>query len=103
MHCPKPICLTPEKRMGKIRSMAAEEIPPFQLYFGDSGRLSVNKPLDPNASFEYISDPAKPVPYTSQTEGLTFTPRKFMSDDQREASRRPDVLTFETDTLDEKI
>ena len=51
---------------------------------------------DEKAVFEYLSDPAKPVPYTSQTEGLTFTPRRFMSDDQRQASRRPDVLTFVT-------
>lgn len=55
------------------------------------------------AVFEYISDPAKPVPYTSQTEGLTFTPRNYMSDDQRDASRRPDVLTFQTDILKEDI
>ena len=54
-------------------------------------------------SYEYISDPAKPVPYTSQTEGLTFTPRNFMSDDQRGASKRPDVLTFETEVLADEV
>lgn len=79
------------------------EIAPLRLYFGENGRLSVNKPLDDKAVFEYVSDPAKPVPYTSQTEGLTFTPRRYMSDDQRHASRRPDVLTFETDTLTEEV
>ena len=94
---------TGKKEWEKFGVWPPKEIPPFQLYFGEGGRLSVNKPLDPNASFEYISDPAKPVPYTSQTEGLTFTPRNFMSDDQREASRRPDVLTFVTDTLTEDI
>jgi putative CocE/NonD family hydrolase len=36
-------------------------------------------------------------------EGLTFTPRNYMSDDQRDAGRRPDVLTFETDTLTEDV
>ncbi|MES2880735.1 MAG: CocE/NonD family hydrolase, partial [Bacteroidota bacterium] len=70
---------------------------------GDSGRLSVDKPLSPNSVFEYLSDPMKPVPYTSQTEGLTFTPRNFMSDDQRQASRRPDVLTFETEILENDV
>jgi putative CocE/NonD family hydrolase len=73
--------------------------PNTQLYFGEKGKLSVNALLNGKAAFEYTSDPAKPVPYTSQTEGLTFTPRNFMSDDQRNASRRPDVLTFETDVL----
>lgn len=76
---------------------------PLQLYFGENGKLSINKPMDEQASFSYISDPAKPVPYTSQIEGLTFTPRSFMSDDQREASRRPDVLTFTTDVLTEDV
>jgi len=70
-----------------------------KLYFGEKGKLSINRHTDRNAVFEYISDPAKPVPYTSQTEALVFTPRAFMSDDQRNASRRPDVLTFESDVL----
>ncbi|MBC2838512.1 CocE/NonD family hydrolase [Robiginitalea sp. SC105] len=78
-----------------------EEVEPLSLYFGENGSLSLGKPTDPNAVFAYTSDPAKPVPYTSQTEGLTFTPRRFMSDDQRFASRRPDVLTFETDPLED--
>ncbi|HEU5291274.1 MAG TPA: CocE/NonD family hydrolase [Cyclobacteriaceae bacterium] len=79
------------------------QYPPLALYFGENGKLSVNQPTPKEAVFEYISDPAKPVPYTSQTEGLTFTPRRFMSDDQREASRRPDVITFETDPLQEDV
>ena len=70
-----------------------------KLYLGAKEKLAINTPQDAKAAFEYISDPAKPIPYTSQTEGLTFTPRNFMSDDQRNASRRPDVLTFETDVL----
>ena len=71
------------------------------MYFGANGTLSIGTPVDEEAAFDYISDPAKPVPYTSQTEGLTFTPRRFMSDDQRHASRRPDVLTFSTEPLEE--
>ncbi|MET0635050.1 MAG: CocE/NonD family hydrolase [Chitinophagaceae bacterium] len=79
------------------------DIPAVQFYFGENGRLSMNKPLNDKAVFEYVSDPDKPVPYTSQTEGLTFTPRNFMSDDQRDASRRPDVLTFETEVLTDPV
>jgi len=67
----------------------------IKLYFGENGKLSVNQPLKPDAAFEYVSDPGKPVPYVSQTEGLTFTPRRFMTDDQRHAASRPDVITFE--------
>lgn len=94
---------TGKKEWQKFDKWPPSTIPPVQLYFGENGKLSVNKPVNEKAVFEYISDPAKPVPYTSQTEGLTFTPRSFMSDDQREASRRPDVLTFETDTLTDEV
>jgi putative CocE/NonD family hydrolase len=94
---------TGTKQWQKFDVWPPREIPPLRLYFGEDGRLSVNKPLDDKAVFEYVSDPTKPVPYTSQTEGLTFTPRRYMSDDQRHASRRPDVLTFETDTLTEEV
>jgi len=76
---------------------------PLKLYFGEGGKLSINRPINEQAEFSYTSDPAKPVPYTSEIEKITLTPRRFMSDDQRYASRRPDVLTFETDTLTEDM
>lgn len=94
---------TGKKQWEKFDVWPPKEIPPVRLYFGEDGRLSVNKPLDEKAVFEYVSDPDKPVPYTSQTEGLTFTPRNFMSDDQRDAGRRPDVLTFETAMLTDEV
>lgn len=77
--------------------------PTVKFYFGENGKLGINSPIDEKAVFEYVSDPAKPVPYTSETEGLTFTPRKYMSDDQRHASRRPDVLTFVSDELTDDL
>jgi putative CocE/NonD family hydrolase len=51
------------------------------------------------ATSDFISDPKKPVPYSEDIK-VGFTPRKFMTDDQRFASRRPDVLTFETEVLE---
>ncbi|MFK7834158.1 MAG: CocE/NonD family hydrolase [Winogradskyella sp.] len=53
-------------------------------------------------SSDFISDPKKPVPYTEDIK-VGFTPRKFMTDDQRFASRRPDVLTFETEILEDDM
>jgi uncharacterized protein len=50
---------------------------------------------------EYISDPAHPVPYTEDVH-LNRT-REYMTDDQRFASRRPDVLAFTTAALTEDI
>lgn len=54
------------------------------------------------ATSDFISDPKKPVPYSEDIK-VVFTPRKFMTDDQRFASRRPDVLTFETEILENDI
>ena len=50
---------------------------------------------------EYVSDPAHPVPYT---EDVHFDrTAEYMDDDQRFASRRTDVLIFQTDTLQEDL
>lgn len=54
------------------------------------------------ATIDFVSDPKKPVPYTEDIK-VGFTPRKFMTDDQRFASRRPDVLTFETEILENDV
>ena len=54
------------------------------------------------ATSDFVSDPKKPVPYTEDIK-VVFTPRKFMTDDQRFAARRPDVLVFETEVLDNDI
>ncbi len=51
---------------------------------------------------EFVSDPKKPVPYTEDIK-VVFTPRKFMTDDQRFAARRPDVLVFETEPLENPV
>lgn len=94
---------TGKKEWKQFETWPPKDAARLQLYFGENGKLGINKPINEQAAFEYVSDPAKPVPYTSQIEGLTFTPRRFMSDDQREASRRPDVLTFSTDILTEDV
>jgi putative CocE/NonD family hydrolase len=48
---------------------------------------------------EFISDPKKPVPFTEDINQRGITPRKYMTDDQRFAARRTDVLVFETERL----
>jgi putative CocE/NonD family hydrolase len=69
--------------------------------------LQSNQSLGKNAisgtmAEEFISDPKKPVPYSEDIK-VVFTPRKYMTDDQRFAARRPDVLVFETDALQNPI
>jgi hypothetical protein len=94
---------TGTKQWQQFDAWPPKDAPTIRFYFGENGKLSINQPIPELKTFSYVSDPMKPVPYTSEVEGLTFTPRRFMSDDQRYASRRPDVLTFETDTLTEDL
>jgi putative CocE/NonD family hydrolase len=48
---------------------------------------------------EYVSDPAKPVPYIGYV--AQRRPVEYMTDDQRFAASRPDVLVYQTDVLTE--
>jgi len=71
------------------------------LYLNDKGALEWKQPEVAKGYSEYISNPAKPVPYT---DGINFSrTREYMTDDQRFAECRPDVLTFKTAVLDENI
>ena len=73
-----------------------------ESYFLQPGERLTQKVTKNIASSDFISNPLKPVPYSEDIK-VVFTPRKFMTDDQRFASRRPDVLTFETEILEEDI
>jgi putative CocE/NonD family hydrolase len=72
-----------------------------QLYLRADGKLSFDAPAEEQSFDEYVSDPAKPVPYIGgQASGMT---REHMTEDQRFAASRPDVLTFETEPLDKDV
>jgi len=71
-------------------------------YFMQPGERLTQQTTRIIATSDFISDPKKPVPYSEDVK-VVFTPRKFMTDDQRFASRRPDVLTFETEVLEADI
>jgi uncharacterized protein len=84
-------------------------VQPTPLYLEPNSDLSFEKPdtdksAGSNAYTSYISDPAKPVPFRKrpiQPMGYTgeLTWSFWLVDDQREASGRPDVLSFVTDPL----
>ncbi len=74
-----------------------------QFFFHEGSKLS-SEAASGNGFSEFISDPAKPVPHTEDlTTILGFTPFNYMSEDQRFAGRRPDVLVFQTDVLNEDL
>ncbi len=71
------------------------------IYFQPNGKLGWEKPEARNSFSDYVSDPAKPVPYE---ESVHFRrTRNYMTNDQRFAAHRPDVLVFETDILTEDL
>ena len=71
------------------------------LYFQDKGKLGWNAPPSASAYDEYVSDPAKPVPFTNAI--ATGVPQEYMVGDQRFASTRTDVLVYQTEVLEEDI
>jgi putative CocE/NonD family hydrolase len=80
-------------------------IRPTPLYLNSGLKLSFTAPASGDTPFdEYISDPAKPVPFRARPSqpmgyenGLTWS--QWLVDDQREASGRPDVLVYTSNLL----
>jgi hypothetical protein len=74
------------------------------LYFHAGERLSFNPPAngdDQNTYDQYLSDPAKPVGYMSEI--VTGMKAEYMIADQRFASRRADVLVYQTGELEDDV
>lgn len=73
------------------------------LYFHENGLLSFEQPenTSEDAVDGYIGDPAKPVPFSTQI--VNKAGHTWMIEDQRQASTRPDVLTYKTEVLQRDI
>ena len=73
------------------------------LYLAGNASLSFSQPVAGTAYDEYVSDPAKPVTYRNRPNAAPYakgsTWSKWLVDDQRFASARPDVLTYTSDVL----
>lgn len=80
------------------------------LYFRGAGRLAFTPPTSAEAEGvdKYVSDPAKPVPYRKRPIEPTYYPkgsgwRTWLMEDQRFVDNRPDVLSWQTETLAEDV
>ncbi len=100
-----------ENEWRKLKQWPPENMTSNYMFLEVDKRLEISAmPVPPNRNTrptgnqsysEYISDPAHPVPYTEDVHlGRT---REYMTDDQRFASRRTDVLTYSTDVLTEDL
>ncbi len=95
------IFFTGENKWRLYNEWPSKTVKAVDLYFNEKGNLSYTTPINENSSSTYISDPQHPVPYTEDVH-LRRT-REYMTDDQRFASRRTDVLTFSTEILTEDL
>jgi uncharacterized protein len=84
-------------------------VAPRNLYFGPNGKLSFEPTaaITASQSDEYVSDPTHPVPYRPRPIEPTYNPADlggsrwstWLTEDQRFVEGRPDVLTWETEPL----
>ena len=85
------------------------QVAPVKLHLQPNGGLAFGAPAaDSSVKFaEYVSDPAKPVPYRVRPVLAMYnaesTWRQWLVDDQRPFSDRPDVLTFVSEPLTEPL
>lgn len=91
---------------GKKEWQSFDSWPPQQkmgvgFFLGPNNTLA-GSAASKNERETFISDPANPVPY-AEGKKMVFTPRKYMSDDQRFAAAREDVLVYETPVLEDDI
>ncbi len=86
-------------------SWPPENIEVKALWLKEDGRLSWSAPeIQTEVYDEYISDPHKPVPYTAPfLSARSFYNGQYLSEDQRFASTRPDVLVYTGEVLEEEL
>lgn len=95
------IFFTGENTWKQMTTWPPKEVVMTPIYFHDNSKLLFEKSTSENSLTKYTSDPSKPVPYTEDV--LTQRTREYMTDDQRFANRRPDVISFETVILDQDL
>jgi putative CocE/NonD family hydrolase len=90
---------TGRNRWHGYESWPPREASPRLLFLQARGQLTFEPPAatGQGAFDEYVSDPARPVPYT-KTVAIDCPP-EFMVEDQRFAAQRPDVLVYQSDVL----
>ncbi len=104
------IFFTGQNEWRKLKQWPPLEVEQKKYYTSFNNQLLNEDPLTkvelkgsiyPIQFYEYTSDPAHPVPYTEDVHNRRT--REYMTDDQRFAERRPDVLTFKTSILENDV
>jgi putative CocE/NonD family hydrolase len=95
------IFITGQNKWHKFDTWPPKNTSEKTFYLQANGKIALSKPSQGDSFDEYISDPAAPVPYQDGVQADRT--REYRIDDQRCASRRPDVKTYQTDILSEDM
>ena len=92
---------TGHEPVAHLRSLAAADRRDSRCIWGRGGRCRPTAPVEAEAFDQYVSDPNCPVPYVGHVQmGMQ---RDYMTEDQRFAATRPDVLVYMTPPLDDDL
>jgi putative CocE/NonD family hydrolase len=95
------IFITGSNEWRNFNTWPPKNISEQKLFLHPGELASFNAPSISKSYDEYISDPMNPVSYTEDVHANRTA--EYMTDDQRFASRRPDVMVYQTDILSEDI
>jgi hypothetical protein len=88
-------------RWRKFDTWPSPQAKTTSFFFEGDGRLGKQSPSRSVSFDEFVSDPAKPVPYKAGIS--TYHTEDYLVEDQRFASTRPDVMVYESDPLKEDL
>jgi uncharacterized protein len=95
------IFITGENQWKTFDKWPPTDVTEKYLYLQPDGKLAFTEPTATSGFDEYITDPGKPVPYAEQVHQDRTA--EYMTDDQRFASKRTDVMVYKTDILTQDI
>jgi putative CocE/NonD family hydrolase len=84
----------------KFDAWPPQQTPPKTIYLDVKGKLAWQAPTE-QVFDEYLSDPNRPVPYVGVVS--LAVRNDYMTEDQRFAATRPDVLVYRTEPLDHDV
>jgi uncharacterized protein len=95
------VFFTGENNWKNFAQWPPKEVTPTNYFLDNNEVLSTTAPKGTGSYSIYFSNPKKPVPYTEDV--LDRRTREYMTDDQRFAYRRNDVLSYKTEILNEDV
>jgi putative CocE/NonD family hydrolase len=100
-HAEAEVFETGANRWRRFAAWPPKEVAQATFYLREDGAIA-REAATADGFDEYISDPERPVPYTADPK-VDFPPQKYAGEDQRFASRRPDVLVYQTPAFEDEL